>query len=104
MEKKDRKEKDQKVKDQEDAKRRVIEFMREKLPDVVDSIEANRAEITMREYSRTHARTRKKRDVYELVVKEQKKAKIKEREIEILKITIGTIDKDTGEIKISIKG
>jgi hypothetical protein len=87
------------VKDLKDAERVALEELRDKLPNVLKAIETDKATKSVREY-----KTRKGRDVYELTVKEMVKVKIKEKELEIPKITIVTVDKKTGEKKIAISG
>jgi hypothetical protein len=87
------------VKDLKDAERIALAELRDKLPNVMQAIEKEKATISMREY-----KTRKGRDVYELTVREIVKVKVKEKEIEIPKITFVTVDKKTGEKKIAIRG
>lgn len=87
------------VKDAKKAEEMALNELRKKVPNVFRTLEAGKATKTMREY-----KTRKGKDVYELKVVETVKVKAKEKEIEIPNITIVTIDKETGEKKISISG
>ncbi len=87
------------VKDKKDAEKMALAELSDKLPDVVKAIETKNAKKSLREY-----KTRKGNDVYELTVTEKTKVTIKDKELEIPKITIVTVDKKTGEKKIFIKG
>lgn len=87
------------VKDLKDAEKIALKELREKVPKVSRALDTGKATKTLREY-----KTRKGMDVYELKVVEMMKVKAKEKELEIPNITIVTIDKKTGEKKISISG
>jgi len=87
------------VKDLKDAEKIALKELREKVPRVFRAIDTGKATKNLREY-----KTRKGKDVYELTVTEMVKVKVKEKELEIPNITIVTVDKKTGEKKISISG
>ncbi|MHA2219191.1 MAG: hypothetical protein ACXACP_13680 [Candidatus Hodarchaeales archaeon] len=78
----------------------IIEKLEEKLPEVAWAIKYKKAKVTENNY-----KTRKGRNVYELVIKEKKKILYKNRMQGRQKITIATIDKDnTEKIQISVRG
>ncbi len=87
------------VKDLQDAERIALAELREKHPKMFKAIETGKATKSLREY-----KTKKGRDVYELTATEMVKVKVKEKELEIPNITIVTVDKETGEKKIFIRG
>lgn len=87
------------VRDRKDAERIALRELRKKLPKVSRAIETGEATKSMRKY-----KTRKKRDTYELKVVETVKVDVKGKGLEIPSITIVTVDKKTGEKKISISG
>lgn len=87
------------VKSLKDAEEIGLKEIKSKYPELIEDVEKGVATKTMKEY-----KTRKGREVFELKITKILKTTAKGKDIEIPQITIFTIDKDTGEMKIALSG
>lgn len=87
------------VKSLKDAEEIGLKEIKSKYPELIEDVEKGVATKTMKEY-----KTRKGRSVFELKITKILKTTAKGKDIEIPQITIVTIDKETGGMKIALSG
>jgi len=87
------------VKDIKEAEKIALDEIRKMKPKLIEDVEKGIAKKEIREY-----KTKRDKEFYELKITETIKLKSKDKEIEKPQITIITINKKTGEKKISVSG